>query len=106
MRENWVSLMIAMENNALATWLRSSAWGYPAVETLHILGLALLSRLEQAIAQLLLVLGRGVELGDVGQRVERLEAEELLEEVGGAVEDGAEARSAAEARALVTEARS
>jgi hypothetical protein len=42
MREGWASLMVAMENNALATWLRSSAWGYPAVETLHILGLALL----------------------------------------------------------------
>ena len=37
-----MSLMVAIENNALATWLRSSAWGYPAVETLHILGLALL----------------------------------------------------------------
>ena len=42
MREGWVSLMVAVENNALATWLRSSTWGYPAVETLHILGLALL----------------------------------------------------------------
>jgi hypothetical protein len=42
MREGWVSLLIAMEDNPLATWLRSSAWGYPAVETLHILGLALL----------------------------------------------------------------
>ena len=42
MLEGWVSLMVAIENNALATWLRSSAWGYPAVETLHILGLALL----------------------------------------------------------------
>ena len=42
MRDGWVSLMVAMENTTLATWLRSSAWGYPAVETLHILGLALL----------------------------------------------------------------
>ena len=42
MLEGWASLMVAMESNALATWLRSSAWGYPAVETLHILGLALL----------------------------------------------------------------
>ena len=42
MLQRWVNLMVAMENNELATWLRSSAWGYPAVETLHILGLALL----------------------------------------------------------------
>ena len=42
MLEAWVSLMVAVENNALTTWLRFSAWGYPAVETLHILGLALL----------------------------------------------------------------
>jgi hypothetical protein len=42
MRDGWVGLMVAMENNPLATWLRSSAWGYPAVETLHIVGLAVL----------------------------------------------------------------
>ena len=42
MLEGWVSLAAAVESNVLATWLRSSAWGYPAVETLHILGLALL----------------------------------------------------------------
>ena len=40
--ETWLSLAAALEGNALAAWLRSSAWGYPAVETLHILGLALL----------------------------------------------------------------
>ena len=37
-----MSLAAAVEGNVLATWLRSSAWGYPAVETLHISGLALL----------------------------------------------------------------
>jgi hypothetical protein len=42
MLEQWVSLAAAVEGNALATWLRASAWGYPAVETLHLLGLALL----------------------------------------------------------------
>jgi hypothetical protein len=40
--ERWVSLAAAVESNALAAWLRSSAWGYPAVETLHIAGLAVL----------------------------------------------------------------
>ena len=42
MLEGWVNLAAAVESNVLATWLRSSAWGYPAVETLHISGLALL----------------------------------------------------------------
>jgi hypothetical protein len=42
MLEGWMSLAAAVEGNVLATWLRSSAWGYPAVETLHISGLALL----------------------------------------------------------------
>lgn len=42
MLEHWLSLAATLEGNVLAAWLRSSAWGYPAVETLHILGLALL----------------------------------------------------------------
>ena len=42
MLEAWLSLAAAIESNALATWLRASAWGYPAVETLHIGSLALL----------------------------------------------------------------
>jgi hypothetical protein len=42
MLESWVRLAAAVESTVLATWLRSSAWGYPAVETLHIVGLALL----------------------------------------------------------------
>jgi hypothetical protein len=42
MAAQWLSLAAALEGNAVAAWLRSSAWGYPAVETLHILGLALL----------------------------------------------------------------
>lgn len=42
MLETWVSFAASVEASALATWLRSSAWGYPAVETLHICGLALL----------------------------------------------------------------
>jgi hypothetical protein len=38
----WLGFAAAAESTALAAWLRSSAWGYPAVETLHIWGLALL----------------------------------------------------------------
>ena len=40
--EGWIHLAAAVETNLLATWLRSSAWGYPAVETVHIAALALL----------------------------------------------------------------
>jgi hypothetical protein len=42
MPEAWVQLAATIESFGLATWLRSSAWGYPAVETLHITGLSLL----------------------------------------------------------------
>lgn len=42
MIEQWVNLAATIESHPLATWLRSSAWGYPAVETLHLLGLTLL----------------------------------------------------------------
>ncbi len=42
MFERWLSLAATLESTALATWLRSSAWGYPAVESMHLLGLALL----------------------------------------------------------------
>lgn len=40
--ETWLRLAATIETSALASWLRSSAWGYPAVETLHIWGLAML----------------------------------------------------------------
>lgn len=55
MLETWLSLAAAVESNAFATWLRSSAWGYPAVETVHIWGLALL--LGAAVAFDLRLLG-------------------------------------------------
>ena len=54
----------------------------------------LLARAQQAVAQLALDLGRRIPLVDVGQRVARLEPEQAQEEVGGAVEHGAEARAA------------
>lgn len=31
-----------LEHTALATWVRTSTWGYPAVEVVHLFGLALL----------------------------------------------------------------
>ena len=60
MLEAWLSLATAIESNALATWLRSSAWGYPAVETLHIWSLALL--FGAAVAFDLRLLGRASPL--------------------------------------------
>lgn len=42
MLETWLAAAAAAEGSALATWLRSSTWGYPAVEAAHILGLAVL----------------------------------------------------------------
>lgn len=55
---------------------------------------ARLACLEQPLAQVALVLGRGVEARHVGEGVEGLEAEQLLKEVGGAIEHCAEARAA------------
>lgn len=38
----WFGIAASAESTALAAWLRSSTWGYPAVEAVHIWGLALL----------------------------------------------------------------
>lgn len=38
----WLGIAAAAEQSGLAVWLRGSTWGYPAVETLHIFGLAVL----------------------------------------------------------------
>lgn len=42
MLQAWLGFAAVAEGSALATWLRSSTWGYPAVETVHIWGLAVL----------------------------------------------------------------
>lgn len=60
MPDTWLSLAAAIEGTTLAAWLRSSAWGYPAIETLHILGLALL--IGSAVAFDLRLLGVGAVL--------------------------------------------
>jgi hypothetical protein len=38
----WLATASAIESSALAAWLRSSTWGYPAVEAAHIWGLGVL----------------------------------------------------------------
>jgi len=42
MIDRWLAIAAWAEGTGLAEWLRSSAWGYPAVETIHILGIAVL----------------------------------------------------------------
>jgi hypothetical protein len=42
MLDGWLGLAAAAERSALAAWLRSSTWGYPAVESIHIWGLGVL----------------------------------------------------------------
>jgi hypothetical protein len=56
----WFRLAAAAESSALAGWLRSSAWGYPAVESVHIWGLAVL--VGTAVAFDLRLLGLGTRL--------------------------------------------
>ena len=49
---------------------------------------------QQPLAQLGLLLGGRIPAGDVGQLLQRAQAEQLQELGGGAVEDGAELRVA------------
>jgi hypothetical protein len=42
MVEAWLQVAAAAEASSTAVWLRSSTWGYPAVEAAHIWGVALL----------------------------------------------------------------
>lgn len=51
----WLGLAAAAEQSAVAAWLRSSSWGYPATETVHIWALAVL--LGTAVAFDLRLLG-------------------------------------------------
>jgi hypothetical protein len=42
MVDRWLGIAAAAERTTWAAWLRSSTWGYPAVESVHIWGLAVL----------------------------------------------------------------
>lgn len=55
-----MGMATAAEQSAIAVWLRSSTWGYPAVEAVHIWGLAVL--LGTAVAFDLRLLGVGSRL--------------------------------------------
>src|SRR4051794_5636443 len=74
----------------------SSIWPWPgttAREPARSALRALLAGLQQPLAQLLLLLGSGIEARQLGQLVEPAQAEELLEQRGGAVEHRAELRA-------------
>ena len=64
--------MDAVESSALAVALRESAWLYPAVETLHILGVALVVGAAIAFDLRLLGLGRAIPLEPLSAFLPRL----------------------------------
>lgn len=42
MPDGWLGWTTWLEQTSVATWVRTSTWGYPAVEVVHLFGLALL----------------------------------------------------------------
>lgn len=42
MRDGWFGWTTWIEQTTVATWVRTSTWGYPTVEVVHLFGLALL----------------------------------------------------------------
>jgi hypothetical protein len=42
MAEAIAAMAVWLEQTAIASWVRASTWGYPAVETVHLFGLAVL----------------------------------------------------------------
>jgi hypothetical protein len=59
------SLAAALETSSMAAWLRSSAWAYPAVNLVHLLGLTLLAGPIALLDLRLLGVGRRFALVDV-----------------------------------------
>jgi hypothetical protein len=64
--------MDAIESSGLATALRESAWLYPAIEALHILGLALVVGAAVAFDLRLLGLGRALPLEPAARFLPRI----------------------------------
>ena len=67
MLEGWIDFAAAVESNGFAAWLRSSAWGYPVVETVHITALALLFGSAVAFDVRLLGLASMLPVADVAR---------------------------------------
>lgn len=68
----------AVEALALAEWLRFSRWGYAAVNTMHVLGIALLVGAIVPLDLRLLGLWRSVELGPLYRVLSRVAATGLV----------------------------
>lgn len=61
-----MSPLARLEQTGLATWVRESSWGYPAVEIVHILGLALLVGCAAMWDLRLLGVARGLPVSALG----------------------------------------
>jgi len=61
--------MNALETSAVGRWMREALWAYPAVETVHIVGLALLFGTIVVVDLRLLGLGRSVSASAVTRHV-------------------------------------
>lgn len=60
MGDGWLGWTAWLEQTPVATWVRTSTWGYPAVEVVHLFGLALL--IGTAVAFDLRLLGLSTRL--------------------------------------------
>lgn len=67
MLDAWLRLATAAEHTALARWLQASPWGYPAVETLHVWGLAVLVGSAVAFDLRLLGVSRSLPVDQVAR---------------------------------------
>jgi len=61
--------MNALETSGVGRWMREALWAYPAVETVHIIGLALLFGTIVVVDLRLLGLGRNVSVSAVTRNV-------------------------------------
>src|SRR4051794_9512675 len=61
--------MNALEGSGVAHWMREALWAYPAVETIHIVGLALLFGTIAIVDLRLLGFGRDVSAVAVTRKV-------------------------------------
>jgi uncharacterized protein DUF6644 len=59
--------MQAVESSGLGAWMRESLWAYPAAETLHIVGIALLYGSLMVVELRLLGLGRRIPVAHLAR---------------------------------------
>ena len=61
-------IFTVMSDNGLAEWVRSSLWGYPICETIHLFGVMLLFGSIAMVDLRFLGLGRNLSFFDLGER--------------------------------------